>query len=132
MDTIAKDFKGLCFLNLVDFDAKYGHRRDPIGYANAIEDFDKELKNVIDLLSDEDLLMITADHGNDPTHHGTDHTREFVPLLVYNKNIVNGKKLDIRDTFSDIGITILENFDIKNILKGKSFLNEITTTFKEK
>jgi len=132
MDTIAKDFKGLCFLNLVDFDAKYGHRRDPIGYANAIEDFDKELKNVIDLLSDEDLLMITADHGNDPTHHGTDHTREFVPLLVYNKNIVNGKKLDIRDTFSDIGITILENFDIKNILKGKSFLNEIITTFKEK
>jgi phosphopentomutase len=131
MTTIAKDFKGLCFLNLVDFDAKYGHRRDPIGYANAIEDFDKDLKNVIDLLSDEDLLMITADHGNDPTHHGTDHTREFVPLLVYNKHILNGKKLDIRDTFSDVGATILENFGIKSILNGKSFLNEMITNIKE-
>ena len=130
MTTIAKDFKGLCFLNLVDFDAKYGHRRDPIGYANAIEKFDKDLKNVIELLSDEDLLMITADHGNDPTHHGTDHTREFVPLMVYNRNIINGKKIDIRDTFSDVGTTILENFGIKTTLNGKSFLNEIITTIK--
>ena len=132
MTTIAKDFKGLCFLNLVDFDAKYGHRRDPIGYANAIEKFDKDLKNVIELLSDEDLLMITADHGNDPTHHGTDHTREFVPLMVYNRNIINGKKIDIRDTFSDVGTTILENFGIKTKLNGKSFLNEIITTIKGK
>lgn len=129
---IEKDFKGLCFLNLVDFDAKYGHRRDPIGYAKAIENFDKELENVINKLRDEDLLMITADHGNDPTHHGTDHTREFVPLLVYNKLIKKGEKIDIRNTFSDIGRTILKNFDIKNTLNGKAFLKEITNNLEEK
>ena len=129
---IEKDFKGLCFLNLVDFDAKYGHRRDPIGYAKAIENFDKELENIINKLRDEDLLMITADHGNDPTHHGTDHTREFVPLLVYNKLIKKGEKIDIRNTFSDIGRTILKNFDIKNTLNGKAFLKEITNNIEEK
>ena len=80
---VRRDFKGLSFLNLVDFDANYGHRRDPIGYGEALEEFDRRLPEVLEALDEDDLLIITADHGNDPTFPGTDHTREYVPLIVY-------------------------------------------------
>ncbi|MCH5171629.1 MAG: phosphopentomutase [Erysipelotrichales bacterium] len=106
------DYKGLCFVNLVEFDSEYGHRRNPLGYGKAIEDFDKQLKELLEVLHDDDLVMITADHGNDPTHIGTDHTREHVPLLCYSKSIVDGKCIDERNTFADIGATILENFGL--------------------
>jgi len=108
-----KDFSGLCFVNLVEFDSEYGHRRDPIGYAKAIETFDAQLKELLSVLHDDDLIMVTADHGNDPTHTGTDHTREKVPLLVYNARFQHGKKLDERTSFADIGVTILKNFKLK-------------------
>lgn len=108
-----KDYKGLCFVNLVEFDSEYGHRRNPIGYGKAIEDFDKKLKVLLETIKDDDLVMITADHGNDPTHTGTDHTREHVPLLCYSKSIFDGKLLNERNTFADIGATILENFGLK-------------------
>jgi phosphopentomutase len=108
------EFKeGLCFVNLVEFDSEYGHRRNPIGYGNAIKDFDNQLKDLLKVLRDDDLLMITADHGNDPTWPGTDHTREKVPLIVYSKSIKNGRKLDDRMSFADIGATILDNFGLK-------------------
>lgn len=108
-----KDYTGLCFVNLVEFDSEYGHRRNPIGYGKAIEDFDKKLKVLLETIKDDDLVMITADHGNDPTHTGTDHTREHVPLLCYSKSIFDGKLLNERNTFADIGATILENFGLK-------------------
>ncbi len=113
---IAKDtdFKeGLCFVNLVEFDSEFGHRRNVIGYGKAIEEFDEKLDTLIKHLNDDDLLMITADHGNDPTWKGTDHTREKVPLVVYSKSIKDGKYLGERDSFADIGDTILTNFNLK-------------------
>lgn len=91
IQTMQRDFNGISFINLVDFDAKYGHRRDPQGYAKALEQFDERLPEIIERLKDDDLLIITADHGNDPTHHGTDHTREYVPLLVYSKRFKRGE-----------------------------------------
>ncbi|WNS74105.1 phosphopentomutase [Bacillus sp. DTU_2020_1000418_1_SI_GHA_SEK_038] len=118
------DFTGLSFLNLVDFDALYGHRRDPIGYGKALEEYDERLPEVFAKMQEHDLLIITADHGNDPVHHGTDHTREFVPLLVYAKNMEEGKELPIRKTFADIGATVAENFQVKMPAYGKSFLTE--------
>ena len=118
-----RNFKGLCFLNLVDFDALYGHRRDPIGYKYALEEFDSDLNEMLDYLKQDDLLIITADHGNDPTWKGTDHTREYVPLLVYN-GLGNGN-LGLRSTFSDIGETIVKNFNLESTKIGKSFLKEI-------
>ncbi|MFA9556063.1 phosphopentomutase [Evansella sp. AB-rgal1] len=124
-ETINMDFKGLSFLNLVDFDAKFGHRRDPIGYGKALEEFDDRLAEVVEKLGEKDLLIITADHGNDPIHHGTDHTREYVPLLVYNKNIDVGKSLGVRKTFADIGATIADNFQVTMPKFGTSFLQEI-------
>jgi phosphopentomutase len=123
--TLAMDFKGLSFLNLVDFDAKFGHRRDPIGYGNALEEFDARLPEVLEQLHDDDLLIITADHGNDPIHHGTDHTREYVPLIVYNKKMTQGKSLGIRTSFADIGATVADNFNIKLPNLGQSFLTEL-------
>lgn len=120
---IDDDFIGLSFLNLVDFDSKYGHRRDPIGYAKALEAFDDRLPEVLQTLRSDDLLVITADHGNDPTHHGTDHTREWVPLIVYHKQITEGSVIPFRETFSDIGATIAENFHIPSPAHGKSFLH---------
>ncbi len=108
------EFKeGLCFVNLVEFDSEYGHRRNPIGYGNAIEAFDKRLSDLMHSMHDDDLLMITADHGNDPTWTGTDHTREMVPLLVYSRNISNGTHLNDRFSFADIGETILKNFNLE-------------------
>ena len=119
-----KDFNGLCFLNLVDFDASYGHRRDPEGYAKCLEEFDGQLAEFLEKITEDDLVIITADHGNDPTAPGSDHTREYVPLLVYRKN---GKNVDLgtRKSFADIGATIAENFNLEAPEIGTSFLNEI-------
>lgn len=125
IETLNKDFTGLCFLNLVDFDAIYGHRRDPIGYGNALEKFDTQLTEILSILNDDDLLLITADHGNDPTYKGTDHTREFVPLFIYHNGIEIGKKIAIRKTFADVGATIADNFDVELPKHGQSFLNLI-------
>lgn len=119
-----KEFTGLCFSNLVDFDALYGHRRDPKGYKMSLEEFDNDLNLLIKSLNDDDLLIITADHGNDPTWKGTDHTREYVPLLVYSNNI-NAGSLGTRSSFADIGATISENFNVKMPKIGKSFLKEL-------
>lgn len=125
VQTLDMDFTGLSFLNLVDFDALYGHRRDPIGYGKALEEYDARLPEVFEKLKDDDLLIITADHGNDPVQPGTDHTREYVPLLVYSPIMKGGKKLPIRETFADIGATVAENFQVKLPKYGKSFLNEL-------
>lgn len=124
-EAVKTNFHGLCFLNLVDFDAKYGHRRDPIGYGQALEAFDLRLPHILENITDEDLVIFTADHGNDPTHHGTDHTREYVPLLIYHKNIEIGKELPIRETFADVGATIAENFHVTLPSFGTSFLKEV-------
>lgn len=126
IDSLKMDFTGLSFLNLVDFDAVYGHRRNPEGYGRALEEFDGRLPEVIDLLGDDDLLIITADHGNDPTHHGTDHTREYVPLLVYSKRMKKGVSLGLRETFADVGATIADNFQVKMPQYGTSFLPELS------
>lgn len=120
-----KDFNGLCFVNLVDFDALYGHRRDALGYAECVERFDKKLNLFLEGLKDDDLLILTADHGNDPTHKGTDHTRENVPLLVYSKSIKKPVDLGISETFADIACTIAENFNVEKPLIGKSFKNKL-------
>ena len=120
-----KDFTGLCFVNLVDFDALYGHRRNLPGYHQAIEEFDQDLTTFISKMNDDDLLMVVADHGNDPIHHGTDHTREDVPLLVYHKNI-KGKRLNDLVSFACVGKTICENFDTESPVIGTSILKEIT------
>ncbi|MBB6455311.1 phosphopentomutase [Salirhabdus euzebyi] len=120
-----KDFHGLNFLNLVDFDAKYGHRRDPQGYGEALQEFDARLPEILNKITDDDLLIITADHGNDPVHPGTDHTRELVPLLVFHKGIDVGKELTQRQTFADIGATIAENYKVPLPKYGKSFLTDI-------
>lgn len=107
-----KDFTGLCFVNLVEFDSEYGHRRDPIGYGKCIEEFDSDLSLLLPLLNEDDLLLITADHGNDPTYEGSDHTREYIPLLAYSPSIKDGKLIDVRESFADIGRTIIENFSL--------------------
>ena len=111
---IAKEkFSGLCFVNLVDFDAVWGHRRDVYGYAKELEKFDRKLEELLTVLTEEDLLMITADHGTDPTYKGTDHTREDVPLLIYSKEMEKGGQMEEQETFAVIGATIADNFDIK-------------------
>lgn len=108
-----ENWEGLCFVNLVEFDSEYGHRRNPVGYARALEAFDTRLGEMISVLREDDLLLVTADHGNDPTFKGTDHTREKVPLLAYSKSIERGKALPEGDSFGNIGATILENFGLK-------------------
>jgi len=122
---LKKDFTGLCFLNLVDFDALYGHRRDPFGYGKALEKFDRQLNETLQLLKNDDLLIITADHGNDPTFKGTDHTREYVPLFVYHNQIKRGHKMKKRNTFADVGATIADNFNVQPAKYGTSFLSII-------
>ncbi len=107
-----KDFQGLCFVNLVDFDAKWGHRRNPAGYAKELEMFDEKLEVLLEKLREEDLLIITADHGNDPTYTGTDHTREKVPFLAYGKAMEGNGMLPEQDTFAVIGATIVDNFGL--------------------
>ena len=108
-----RDFTGLCFVNLVEFDSEYGHRRNPLGYASCIEEFDIQLGELIGKMNDDDLLMVTADHGNDPIHHGTDHTREMVPLLIYSASLKRGRELPNQLSFGCIGRTIVENFGLK-------------------
>lgn len=127
IETMDIDFTGLSFLNLVDFDALYGHRRDPVGYGKALEQYDERLPEVFEKLKEGDLLIITADHGNDPIHPGTDHTREYVPLIVYDKNQIISNDLGIRKTFADIGATIAENFNIKKPKYGTSFFTKLVT-----
>ena len=119
-----KKFKGLLFANLNDFDSKYGHRRNPEGYANALKEFDDKLPEIMNHLRFDDLLIITADHGNDPTYTGTDHTRENVPLFVYSKKFQNNGNLGQLKTFSDIGATIADNFKVTSPY-GKSFLDKL-------
>jgi len=116
--------KGLIFSNLVDFDMLYGHRRDTEGYAKALEHFDTRLPSILDALREDDLLIMTADHGNDPTKEGSDHTREYAPLLVYGKSARPGVNLGTRQSLSDIGQTIAENFGL-GLKDGVSFLGEI-------
>ena len=123
LDVMKTDFHGLSFTNLVDFDALFGHRRDPIGYGNALEEFDARLTEVMESLREDDLLILTADHGNDPVHAGTDHTREYVPLLVYSPSFEAGGAMPQNETFADIGATIAENFNVKMPEYGKSFLS---------
>jgi phosphopentomutase len=125
VQTLSVDFTGLSFLNLVDFDAVFGHRRNPDGYGQALEEFDARLSEVVDHLKESDLLIITADHGNDPTHHGTDHTREYVPLLVYSPSLKHAGELEICSTFADVGATIAENFQVPMPQYGTSFLKDI-------
>lgn len=125
LKVMEKPFEGLSFTNLVDFDALYGHRRDTIGYGEALMDFDKRLPEILERLDEDDLLMITADHGNDPTAPGTDHTREYVPLLVYSKQFNQPQELKPGKHFSDIGATIVDNFGLPAIENGESFLTEL-------
>ncbi|MTV83260.1 phosphopentomutase [Secundilactobacillus folii] len=120
-----KDFKGFSFTNLVDFDAMYGHRRNPEGYGQALMAFDKQLGDLLAILQDDDLLIITADHGNDPGFRGTDHTREYVPLLVYSPSFEVGESLGIRRTYGDFGATVLDNFNVSGNTVGTSFLSEL-------
>lgn len=121
MKMLEKDFTGLCFVNLVDYDMLYGHRNDVDGYARAITEFDKWLTGFIEKLREDDLLIITADHGCDPATPSTDHSREYIPIIMYGKN-VEPRNLGIRKTYADIAKTVLDNFDIKNDLPGESFL----------
>ncbi|MFA9456949.1 phosphopentomutase [Halalkalibacter sp. AB-rgal2] len=125
VESMKNSFTGISFVNLVDFDAKYGHRRDPIGYGQALEAYDQQLAEVIEHVTEDDLLIITADHGNDPTYPGTDHTRELVPLLVYSKRQKRGNDLGTRETFADVGATIADNFNITMPKYGISFLSEL-------
>ena len=113
IDIAKRDFKGLCFTNLVDFDALWGHRRNPVGYGEEIEKFDKKLGELLPLLREDDLLILTADHGNDPTYKGTDHTREQVPGIAYSPSDTESGKLDTSDTFAVIGATIADNFGVR-------------------
>ena len=124
IDALNANSKGLIFSNLVDFDMLYGHRRDTEGYAKALEHFDARLPEIVAALNDDDLLIMTADHGNDPTKDGSDHTREYVPLLVYGKYTKGGVALGTRQSLSDIGQTIAENFGLR-IDDGVSFLQEL-------
>ena len=112
IELAGRDFTGLCYVNLVDFDALWGHRRNAEGYAQEIEKFDVKLGELLSILKDEDLLIITADHGNDPTHTGTDHTRERVPFIAYSPSMTGCGQLDDTDTFAVVGATIAENFGV--------------------
>lgn len=122
---IDSDFNGLCFINLVDFDAVYGHRNDIDGYGKALSYFDSQLPRIIKRLRDEDILIITADHGCDPSTPSTDHSREYVPMIAYGKRIRSNNNLGTRETFADIAATVLEYFDIEQQVAGASFLKDI-------
>ena len=127
IDLLNKDFCGLCFVNLVDFDALYGHRRDTLGYASAINEFDKDLSSFVEKMNDDDLVIVVADHGNDPTHHGTDHTRENVPMIAYYKGINGNYDSKLQKSFATVAKTIAENFKIDTKLEiGTSIFSKIT------
>lgn len=125
IEAIKEDFGGLIFTNLVDFDSLYGHRRNPSGYGHAIMDYDQRLPEIIDAMKDDDVLIITADHGNDPVHSGFDHTREYVPVMIYGKNIRNGVDVGTRKTFADCGQTIAEYLGVEKTSMGDSFLSQV-------
>jgi len=125
IDYLKEDKKSFIFANLVEFDMVYGHRRNPKGYAKALKDFDIRLPEIIDNMKEDDLLMITADHGCDPTFKGTDHTREYVPLLVYGDKIKEDYQLPIRESFADIAATVAEVFNLEDFKNGQSFLSNI-------
>ena len=116
--------KGLSFTNLVDFDAIYGHRRNAAGYRDCLEDFDKRMPEILENMKEDDLLLITADHGNDPTYTGTDHTREYVPLLAYSPAFKGNGILPVGH-FADISATIAENFGVEKAMIGQSFLDKL-------
>ncbi len=124
VNALRQGTRGLIFSNLVDFDMLYGHRRDSEGFARALEDFDSRLLEIEAAMRDDDLIIITADHGNDPTFRGTDHTREYAPLLVYGRGSRSGVDLGIRESLADIGQTIAQNFGLR-LAAGKSFLSEV-------
>lgn len=125
INELNRDYSGHLFVNLVDFDSLYGHPRDPFGYRDCLEAFDLRLPEILNALKEDDLLIITADHGNDPTYKGNDHTREHVPLLVYSKALNGNNEITTRKTFEDIGQTICENFDLSATKFGTSFLQEL-------
>lgn len=125
LDYMKQDNKGIIYTNLVEFDSTWGHRRDYKGYARGLEEFDDRLAQVLDTMKDTDMLVITADHGCDPTYKGTDHTREYVPLLVYGKCLKHGVNLGTGDTYADIAQTLAEIFGTEPVKIGKSFLNKI-------
>lgn len=124
---LQKDFTGLCFVNLVDFDALWGHRRNPLGYAKELEQFDEKLGEFLSQMKEDDLLILTADHGNDPTYTGTDHTREKVPFLAYSPSMKSNGKLEETSTFAVIGASIVENFGLEmpEHSIGESLLNQL-------
>lgn len=122
---IKKNFIGLCFVNLNDFDTKYGHRRDVVGYAKALEQFDKTLPNLLNELKNDDLLILAADHGNDPTFKGTDHTREDIPVIFYSKSFNDPKRLEKLTTYACVGATIADNFNVNAPEIGYSVLDSL-------
>jgi phosphopentomutase len=124
INALKAESRGMIFSNLVDFDMLYGHRRDTEGYAKALEHFDTRLPEILDAMREDDLIIITADHGNDPTKEGSDHTREYAPLLVYGKSATQGVNLGTRQSLSDIGQTIAENFGVE-LMDGVSFLSDM-------
>jgi phosphopentomutase len=113
--------KGIIFTNLVDFDAKYGHRRNPQGYKIALEEFDKRVPELIEALHEDDIIIFTADHGNDPTYSGTDHTREYIPIIIYGQAVKKSINIGIRDSFADIAATIADIFQVEGLQYGISF-----------
>ncbi len=121
IEYLKSNTKGIIFTNLVDFDAKFGHRRNPKGYKEALEEFDLRVPEILNNLKDRDMLIIIADHGNDPTYKGTDHTREYVPVLVYGKNVKGGVNLGTRETFADVAATIADILDLEKPKIGTSF-----------
>ncbi|KFN09582.1 phosphopentomutase [Paenibacillus macerans] len=125
LQRLDQDFSGLLFTNLVDFDSLYGHRRDPQGYARALEEFDAAVPDLLAKVGENDLLVITADHGNDPVHSGTDHTREYVPLLIYGPSLKNPGSLGVRGTYADLAATIADNFGVQAPEHGISFLSQL-------
>lgn len=124
-DIMAKNFTGVCITNLSEFDTMYGHQRNVEGYATAIEELDVEIPLVLNKLNNDDLLIVTADHGNDPTFEGNYHTRENVPVIIFGRNFKDPKKLPILNTLADIGATIADNFNIPGTDMGNSFLNQL-------
>ncbi|MCC0659766.1 phosphopentomutase [Clostridioides sp. ZZV14-6154] len=120
-----QDNKGLIYSNLVDFDSKYGHRRDPEGYKKALEEFDNRLPEIMSSMREDDILIINADHGNDPTYKGTDHTREYIPVMSYGSKVKKGFNLGIKDTFADIGATVADILDVKLPKHGVSFKTDL-------
>jgi phosphopentomutase len=122
---IKEESKGLIFTNLVDFDMLYGHRNNIEGYARALEYFDEKLPKIMESMKDTDILMITADHGNDPSTPSTDHSREYVPILVYGKNVKENVNLGIRETYSDVSATVLDILGLEKLANGISFKKEI-------